>query len=88
MKHLKTQKQLNEELENLNISDISDSKFYLCFWVGDGGDRESYSVYYSKLVLADNIDEALDKYIKSGKNVPQHNNKDYYDAIEMKDVIK
>lgn len=35
------------------------NKFYLCFWVGDGGDRESYSVYYSKLVLANSKDEAL-----------------------------
>ena len=79
-------KRFNENSE-LNISDVSDSKFYLCFWVGDGGDRESYSVYYSKLVLAHSRDEALDKYISSGKNFAQHNNKDYYDAIEMKDVI-
>jgi hypothetical protein len=27
MEHLKTQKQLNESPENLNISDVSDSKF-------------------------------------------------------------
>ncbi len=28
MKHLKTQQQLNEASENLNISDVSDSKLY------------------------------------------------------------
>jgi hypothetical protein len=39
-------------------------KYFLCFWVGeDGGDRESYSVYYSYLVMADNKDEALLKYL-------------------------
>lgn len=30
MKHLKTQKQLNEASENLNISDVSESKKYEC----------------------------------------------------------
>jgi hypothetical protein len=29
MKHLKTQKQLNEEQENLNISDVSDSVYFI-----------------------------------------------------------
>lgn len=84
-------KQLDSELSkdtSSSISDVSESKFYLCFWVGDGGDRESYSVYYSKLVLARSRNEALDKYISSGKNFAHHNNKDYYDAIEMKDIIK
>jgi hypothetical protein len=65
--------------------DTENKKLYLCFWVGDGGDRESYSVFYSKLVLAGDKDEALDKYISSGKNFGQ--DKEYYDAIEMK-VIK
>jgi len=48
--------------ENLDISNL-----YLCFWIGDGGDRESYSVYYSKLVEANSEEEALEKYFKSGK---------------------
>lgn len=61
-------------------------KYYLCFWVGDGGDRESYSVYYSKLVIAGDEDEALDKYIKSDKKLDP--NKEFYDVIEMKDIIR
>mgnify|MGYP001143049925 CR=1 FL=1 len=64
-------------------------KFYLCFWIGDdGGDRESYSVYYSKLVLANNSEEAIDKYLASGKNFSQNDNRDYYGVIEMNDIIK
>lgn len=60
----------------------NNKKFYLCFWVGvDGGDREAYNVFYSELVLAADKDEAIDKYISSGKNFTQ---KEYYDAIEMK----
>lgn len=63
-------------------------KFYLCFWIGDGSDRESYSVYYSKLVLANNDEEALDKYLESGKNFTKNDNRDYYGVIEMMDIIK
>jgi hypothetical protein len=63
-------------------------KFYLCFWVGDGCDRESYSVYYSKLVLANSEEEALDKYMASGKTYAQEDNRDYFGVIEMKDIIK
>jgi hypothetical protein len=63
-------------------------KFYLCFWVGDECDSESYNVYYSKLVLANSKEEALDKYMASGKTYAQEDNRDYFGVIEMKDIIK
>lgn len=64
-------------------------KLFLCFWVGDHGDRESYSVYYSELVQANNKEDALDKYLKSGKAFAydEDTNKDYYGVIEMKPII-
>ena len=33
-------------------------KYYLIYWEGEGGDRESYSVFYSKLIQADSEIEA------------------------------
>lgn len=64
-------------------------KLFLCFWVGDGSDRESYSVYYSELVQANNKKEALDKYLNSGKAFAYDEDtyKEYYDVIEMKPII-
>ena len=37
MKHLKTQKQLNEESENLNISDVSGSVWKINFLINGSG---------------------------------------------------
>jgi len=33
-------------------------KYYLIYWEGEGGDSESYSVFYSKLIQADSEIEA------------------------------
>ena len=63
------------------------NKFYLCFWVGDGSDNESNNVYYSHIVIAENKDEALDKYIQSGHHFAQ-GDKSLYGVIEMKNIIK
>ncbi len=55
-------------------------KEFLVFWVGDGGDRESCSVYYSTLVHAISETEAIDKYFNKFK--PNHS-RDQYDVLEM-----
>jgi len=38
---------------------------WLVCWVGDGGDSESYSVFYTKVVQAETKDEALEKGISA-----------------------
>jgi hypothetical protein len=40
------------------------NNLWLVFWEGDGGDSESYSVFYSKIVNAKTKTEALEKYAK------------------------
>jgi len=37
---------------------------FLVFWVGDGGDSESYSVYYSKIITAPTKELAIREYVK------------------------
>lgn len=37
---------------------------FLVFWVGDGGDSESYSVYYSNIVSAPTKELAIREYVK------------------------
>lgn len=61
-------------------------KLWLCFWVGDGSDRESYSTYYSTLVEAKTKEEALEIYLASDEKFANGDINDY-DAIEMK-IIK
>lgn len=63
-------------------------KYFLCFWVGDGGDNESYNVYYSSLVIARNKSEALKKYFKEVKSDVDEDSKKYYKTLEMKNVIQ
>jgi hypothetical protein len=72
--------------------DRNTNNFYLCFWIGpDGGDRESYSVYYSKLVEANSEEEALEIYFKSGKAFAYQKDEptdpSYYGVKKM-DIIK
>ena len=37
---------------------------WIVCWKGDGFDRESYNIFYSKIVKAQTKDEALEKAIK------------------------
>jgi len=37
---------------------------YLVFWVGDGGDRESCSVFYSNIISASSKTNAIEGYIR------------------------
>lgn len=37
---------------------------FLVFWIGDGGDSESYSVYYSNIVSATTRQLAIREYVK------------------------
>lgn len=65
-------------------------KIFLCFWVGDEADSESFSVYYAHIVYAKDEEEALDKYMTSGKQFAQNVNRKFYGVREMKenDIIK
>ena len=68
-------------------------KLFICYWIGvDGGDRESYNVFYSEIVEAIDGDEALEKYFASGRafayDVNNPNPKEFYGAFEMKGIIK
>lgn len=38
-------------------------KEFLVFWVGDGGDRESYNTYHSNIIQTQNKIEAIKHYI-------------------------
>ena len=61
-------------------------KLWLCFWVGDGGDSESHSTYYSNLVEAKTKSQALKKYLASGEAFASDDMSEY-DALEM-EIIK
>ena len=61
-------------------------KYFLCFFEGDGGDRESSSVYQSELVIAQNEDEALQKYFNNFKFPVEEKQKSNYSVIEMKPI--
>ena len=39
-------------------------KDYLVFWVGDGGDSESYSVFHSNIISAKSSKLAIREYVK------------------------
>lgn len=70
--------------------DINTNNLYLCFWIGpDGGDRESYSVYYSELVEATSEKKALEIYLKSGKAFAYNEGDpiDYY-GVEKMNIMK
>jgi hypothetical protein len=54
MKHLKTQKQLNEASENLNISDVSDSS-YRDFLIQVSKDRKILENERKKLLISDRV---------------------------------
>ncbi len=56
-------------------------KHWIVCWVGDGGDRESYSIFYSKVVKANTRDEALEKGMKNLGF--QSENKEHYHAEEI-----
>ena len=62
-------------------------KLFLCFWVGDGGDSESNSVWYSELVEASSKKEALKKYFASGKAFAS-SNEENYGVKEIEKIIK
>lgn len=65
---------------------------YLVFWIGDGGDRESNSVYYSKLIKGDNETDVIKKYISYSDNIDIEKiyfddyNKEYYGTIKVDDL--
>ena len=43
-------------------------KYYLIYWEGDGGDRESHSVFYAQFVIAPNEHDAWQKWIEANPN--------------------
>lgn len=65
-------------------------KVYLVFWIGDGGDRESYNVYHSKIITGITKKEVIMKYVKSrdllGDDELTDINYDYYGALLCKDL--
>ena len=56
--------------------------YYLVFY-SDNGNREDCNVYYSNLVIADDEDDAIDKYISSCRHKPD---RDRLEALEMKPI--
>jgi len=60
-------------------------KYFLVFWIGDGGDRESNSVYYSCLVKANSKTEAIERYINSPKCPWSSKETKYFDGLEVND---
>jgi hypothetical protein len=65
---------------------LNNMKYFLCFWEGDGGDRESCSVYYSKLVIANNEDEAFEKYFDTFRLPITKEDRESYSILEMKPI--
>lgn len=55
-------------------------KYYLIYWEGDGGDRESYSVFYSKLVIAKDENDAWAQWDKVATT------RDNYGILELKPI--
>ncbi len=56
------------------------NKLFLVFWIGNGEDRESCSVFYSEIVQAVNEEKALDKYLELKGKV----NREDYGVVEKK----
>lgn len=81
MKHLKS---FNEEILNLSDGD----KLFICAWEGDGGDRESCSIFYSKVVKAKSRKEALEKYFNSGEKFGESGDISKYVAVEIRNIIE
>jgi len=46
------------ELKHVFASSNMEPKYYLAYWVGNGGDQESFNVYYSHLLRAQDRQEA------------------------------
>ena len=57
-------------------------KYFLIYWEGDGSDRESYSIFYTTLVIATSESEARDIYISQGHDI------DGYSIKEVQPLTK
>jgi hypothetical protein len=68
MKHLKTEKELNEAQENLNISDVMNSSFSCDVYITDGGLGYKEYAYLIRLDETENGYNYLviDRYVKRG----------------------
>jgi len=56
-------------------------KYYLVYWYNDELDRESCSVFYCELVMANSPEEALDIYF-------QHSEEDEEDEEERRSLYR
>ena len=87
---IKESKKNNMDKDNKNtynkidISDVSDSNIYLVYFNGDGSERESCLVFGSKVVIANNEVEALDKFIT---RLSLHGSESEYEVMKI-DLIK
>lgn len=59
--------------------------YYLVYWIGDGGDNESYSVFYTRLTQAKDEDEAWKNVLPTIKKEDDTNpNREYYGIKKIK----
>jgi mevalonate pyrophosphate decarboxylase len=67
------------------------NKDYITFYVGDGGDRESASVYYARVVSASSKRSAIKKFIinwdglSNSDTIPESRYNDF-DAKSIKEI--
>jgi hypothetical protein len=56
-------------------------RYFIIYWEGDGEDRESYSIFYSSLVIAVDENDAWNKWDKVQES------RQYYNIREVDPIV-